>query len=43
VKQPVERTGGERDRAVVGFGSDIPAFLQRAVPVSQDTGADSDA
>jgi superfamily II DNA/RNA helicase len=43
VKQPPQRTGEERDRAVVGFGSDVPAFLQRAVPVTKDSGADSDA
>ncbi|HTK34202.1 MAG TPA: DEAD/DEAH box helicase [Caulobacteraceae bacterium] len=43
VKQPVQRSGEERDHAVVGFGSDIPAFLQRAVPVAKDSGLESDA
>jgi superfamily II DNA/RNA helicase len=36
VKQPVARTGEERDRAVVGFGADIPAFLQRAPTPRKD-------
>ncbi|HTI67322.1 MAG TPA: DEAD/DEAH box helicase [Caulobacteraceae bacterium] len=36
VKQPTVRTGEERDRAVVGFGSDIPAFLQRAPAPRKD-------
>jgi superfamily II DNA/RNA helicase len=40
VKQPPERTGEERDRAVVGFGNDVPAFLQRAVPLRKEAAVD---
>ena len=36
VKQPPVRTAEERERAVVGFGADIPAFLLRATPVRKD-------
>jgi superfamily II DNA/RNA helicase len=33
VKQPTARSDDDRgERAVVGFGSDVPAFLQRAAP-----------
>jgi superfamily II DNA/RNA helicase len=43
VKQPAARTGEERDRAVIGFGADVPAFLQRATPVAKEALQDSDA
>ena len=44
VKTPPARTGDERDHAVVGFGNDVPAFLQRAVPVAKESALqDSDA
>ncbi len=37
VKQPTAREDG--DRAVVGFGADIPAFLQRPAAVREDADA----